>query len=185
MCKIDSQQVSSHLRSKDTYSSSKAFELCVQYNIIDGKVFLLEKEGKIKEAYEILKSELDLKISILLKQLNETENKLSVQWTSLNTNLVIVITFCQRVSHLIRLSEREELWCSLLELFVTPLKNLHEKSVVSKWREMVRHVISSMLGYVSHQKVVAAVLDDPGYSEGSWSELKQLLGELLDTFRYY
>ena len=124
------------------------------------------------------------KISGLLAHLeNSPDASSSLKWTSLNTNLIVVVTFCQRVSPSFPLNERESLWCPLLDLLVVPLSTLGEKEVVSKWREMVRHVISSMLGYVSHSRVVAAVLADPGYSEGSWAELKQLLGELIDTFR--
>ena len=48
----------------------------------------------------------------------------------------------------------------------------------------MRHVVSSMLGHVRHDKVVAAVLADPGYTDTSnWSELRRLLGEIIDTFR--
>ena len=81
------------------------------------------------------------------------------------------------------LDEREEMWTSLLDLLVTSMSTLSGEDVLLKWKEMVKHVISSMLGYVSHSKVVAAVLADSGYKEGSWLELKQILGELIDTFR--
>ena len=48
----------------------------------------------------------------------------------------------------------------------------------------VRHVVSSMLGHVSHTRVLEAVLADPGANDTSnWSELRRLLGEIIDTFR--
>ena len=48
----------------------------------------------------------------------------------------------------------------------------------------VRHVVSSMLGHVSHTRVLEAVFADPGADETSnWSELRRLLGEIIDTFR--
>eukprot|EP00090_Calanus_glacialis_P010435 TRINITY_DN18820_c0_g1_i1.p1 TRINITY_DN18820_c0_g1~~TRINITY_DN18820_c0_g1_i1.p1 ORF type:complete len:1423 (-),score=489.80 TRINITY_DN18820_c0_g1_i1:146-4273(-) len=185
MCQLEPHQVASYLRSRDSYSTARALELCTQFNIMDGRVYLLEREGRIMEAFELLKSGLEGKISGLLAHLeNSPDASSSLKWTSLNTNLIVVVTFCQRVSPSFPLNERESLWCPLLDLLVVPLSTLGEKEVVSKWREMVRHVISSMLGYVSHSRVVAAVLADPGYSEGSWAELKQLLGELIDTFRY-
>jgi len=185
MCQLEPHQVASYLRSKDNYSVSRALELCTEFNILDGRVYLLEREGRVMEAFNLLKSGLEGKISGLLSHLESNPNATSsLKWTSLNTNLIVVVTFCQRVSPSFPLNEREALWCPLLDLLVAPLSTLQEQEVVSKWREMVRHVISSMLGYVSHSRVVAAVLADPGYSEGSWAELKQLLGELLDTFRY-
>eukprot|EP00092_Neocalanus_flemingeri_P016376 GFUD01017725.1.p1 GENE.GFUD01017725.1~~GFUD01017725.1.p1 ORF type:complete len:1407 (-),score=439.03 GFUD01017725.1:187-4407(-) len=185
MCQLEPHQVASYLKSKDNYSTSRALELCTEFNILDGQVYLLEREGRIMEAFNLLKTGLEGKISGLLSHLeNSPEATSSLKWTSLNTNLIVVVTFCQRVSPSFPLNEREALWCPLLDLLVAPLSTLEEHKVVSKWREMVRHVISSMLGYVSHSRVVAAVLADPGYSEGSWAELKQLLGELIDTFRY-
>ena len=42
-----------------------------------------------------------------------------------------------------------------------------------------------MLGHVSHTRVLEAVLADPGANETSnWSELRRLLGEIIDTFRW-
>ena len=43
-----------------------------------------------------------------------------------------------------------------------------------------------MLGHVSHTRVLEAVLADPGANETSnWSELRRLLGEIIDTFRWF
>ena len=43
-----------------------------------------------------------------------------------------------------------------------------------------------MLGHVSHTRVLEAVLADPGANETSnWSELRRLLGEIIDTFRWH
>jgi len=185
MCQLEPHQVASYLKSKDCYSTSRALELCTEFNILEGRVYILEREGRIMEAFTLLQSGLEDKISGLLSHLEHSPGATSsLKWTSLNTNLIVVVTFCQRVSPVFTLNEREKLWCPLLDVLVAPLSILQEQEVVSKWREMVRHVISSMLGYVSHSRVVAAVLADPGYSEGSWADLKQLLGELLDTFRY-
>ena len=44
MCQLEPHQVSSYLRSRDTYSSARALEICTEFNIVDGRVFLLEKE---------------------------------------------------------------------------------------------------------------------------------------------
>ena len=42
-----------------------------------------------------------------------------------------------------------------------------------------------MLGHVSHTRVLEAVFADPGADETSnWSELRRLLGEIIDTFRW-
>ena len=46
--------------------------------------------------------------------------------------------------------EREELWCSLLDIVSSPIKSV---SNPEPWRSMVRHIVSTMLGHVGHKKV--------------------------------
>ena len=61
--------------------------------------------------------------------------------------------------------------------------NRHLDNLTLTWQ--VRHVVSSMLGHVSHTRVLEAVLADPGANEMSnWAELRRLLGEIIDTFRW-
>merc|ERR1712192_278263 len=100
---------------------------------------------------------------------------------------IVAVTFCQRVSpSLNKVEEREALWLPLLDIVSKPLATtVQDASKEGKWRELVRHVVSSMLGHVSHTRVLEAVLADPGANDTSnWSELRRLLGEIIDTFRY-
>jgi len=186
MCMLEPEQLPVFLRSRDIHDTNRALELCCQYNILDGQVYLLERSGKEKEAFDLLLRNLQEKVNEMKEELESNTESLqtSLKWTSLNTCLIVVVTFCQKISPSFALDEREEMWTSLLDLLVTSMSTLSGEDVLLKWKEMVKHVISSMLGYVSHSKVVAAVLADSGYKEGSWLELKQILGELIDTFRY-
>merc|ERR1712192_288656 len=100
---------------------------------------------------------------------------------------IVAVTFCQRGSpSLNKVEEREALWLPLLDIVSKPLATtVQDASKEGKWRELVRHVVSSMLGHVSHTRVLEAVLADPGANDTSnWSELRRLLGEIIDTFRY-
>ena len=147
------------------------------------EVLLLEREGRLQEAATLLRAGLQEQVEALVGATEDGNTAL--QWTSLNTSLIVAVTFLQRVSSsLATVQAREELWCPLLATVSAPLAKLSEAGVVWRWRELVRHVVSSMLGHVRHDKVVAAVLADPGYTDTSnWSELRRLLGEIIDTFR--
>ncbi len=52
--------------------------------------------------------------------------------------------------------EREGLWCPLFDQLLQPLQTAVTRQAsaqhVEKWREMLRHVISAMLGHVGHKK---------------------------------
>ena len=98
----------------------------------------------------------------------------------INTSLLVVIQFCQRVSSRLGEEARELMWTTLLDTLGKRLENVTNPE---PWREMIRHVISSMLGHVGHKKVVSLVLSNPTSSSGRWSDLKQMLLELTETFR--
>jgi hypothetical protein len=53
--------------------------------------------------------------------------------------------------------EREAVWCPLFDCLLQPLQTELAARQASagqteKWREMLRHVISAMLGHVGHKK---------------------------------
>merc|ERR1719234_2048207 len=137
----------------------------------------------VKEAFDLLTSGLQHQVETLASE--EVESQ-ALQWTSLNTALIVAVTFCQRVSPTLnKVEDREALWLPLLDIVSKPLVTVQDASKEGKWRELVRHVVSSMLGHVSHTRVLEAVLADPGANDTSnWSELRRLLGEIIDTFRY-
>ena len=72
------------------------------------------------------------------------------------------------------------MWSRLLDLLGGPMKVDRDPE---PWRNMIRLVVSSMLGHVGHKKVVTLLLSNPNCCTGQWSDLKQMLLELIETFR--
>ena len=49
----------------------------------------------------------------------------------------------------------------------------------------MRTVVSSMLGHVDNARVVSIIVSEPGFTKsGNWSDVKEVMGDILDMARY-
>jgi len=177
LCQRDPAAATQYIKTKDKYRVDVVMELCTVYGVREGKVHLLETQGRYIDAFNLLHADLQLKIDQLLDNNNTEDGELKV--SVVNASLLVVIQLCQRVSVHLQEAEREDVWCSTLHTV-----SKHANSNKEPWRQMIQHVISSMLGHVGHKKVVSLILSNPSYSSGQWSDLKQMLLELIETLRY-
>jgi len=178
MCEQAPTGLLHYIKTKHKYRPEVVMKLCERFNILDGKIYLLETQGRLEEAFSVLKGQMDDRINeFLANEGGEPELKV----VGINTSLLIVIQFCQRVSGRLTEDKRESMWCSLLNDVAKPIQVVVNPD---PWREMIRHIVSSMLGHVGHKKVVTLILSNPSCSGGKWSDLKQMLLELIETFRY-
>ena len=184
MCEFEPDQVLDHLSSADnhdnhdnhdTYDVSEALQLCSDHGLLEAKVYLLEREGKVSEAFQLLMSSLKPKLQSI--NIDNIED--------LNQNVTKVIELSQRASAKVSSEEREDMWCSLLQASVTPLSQLRDTDLQASWRLTLRTVVSSMLGNVDNARVVSIIVSEPGYTKsGNWSEVKEVMGDILDMARY-
>ena len=178
ICEFEPDQVLGHLSSADThdtYDVSEALQLCSGYGLLEAKVYLLEREGKVSEAFQLLMSSLKPKLQII-----DSDNI-----EALNQNVTRVIELCQRASAKVSSREREDMWCSLLQASVMPLSQLRDADLQASWRLTLRTVVSSMLGNVDNARVVSIIVSEPGYTKsGNWSDVKEVMGDILDMARY-
>ena len=179
MCEFEPDQVLQHLSSDDNhehYDVSEALQLCSDHDLIEAKVYLLERQGKVSEAYQLLMSSIKPK----LRSIN------SDNIGALSQNVTNVIELLQRSSSKVSAEEREDMWCSLLQASVSPLSRLGENNhLVTSWRLTVRTVVSSMLGNVDNARVVSIIVSEPGYSGSSnWADVKEVMVDILDMARY-
>ena len=179
LCQHSPSSVLHYIKTKDKYRPDVVMELCNKYRILEGRIYLLESERKYKEAYELLKQQLSTRIQDFLDRTDEEDCELMM--AGINTTLLVVIQFCQRVSGNLPEDERDGLWSDLLDTLGAPLQVAENPE---PWREMIRHIVSSMLGHVGHKKVVSLVLSNSSCTSGKWSDLKLMLVELIETFRY-
>ena len=180
MCQFNPEDVEEYLKNKDNheyYDVAKAFKLCKEHKLTKAEVYLLERQGRISEAFKLLLSTLNNSIT------SNPENLDHENISDISKESNIVIEFCQRSSSSISAEDKEKMWCTLLDTCIKPL-SLINTDLVPEWRMLVRNIVSSMLGHVSNSKVVSLIVSDPGYSSGSWSEVKHVIGDILETVRY-
>jgi hypothetical protein len=97
MCQFDAKAVSSFLRSKaNHYRSEVVLKIVSKHHIKDAQAFLLEQQGRLEEAFEMMKADLEGQIQDVVNDL--TQNALL--WTRLNSSVVLIIQLIQR-SHLL------------------------------------------------------------------------------------
>ena len=176
MCEFNPDTVCEYLQNKENhehYDIFVAYKLCEKFSLTKSKVYLLERQGRIAEAFKILKENLD---SVINCEVNSVEK--------VNDEVTCVVEFCQRASTSISHEDKEKMWCSLLDACVKPMSKIQDPDVLFSWRQLVRNIVSSMLGHVTNSKVVSVIVSEPGYSSGAWGDVKQVIGDILETARY-
>merc|ERR1711981_1283779 len=66
MCRFDPKAVASYLRSKGSglpYRPDVALGLCKKHHLTDAEAYLLEQEGRIVEAFVVIKNNMDNKMT--------------------------------------------------------------------------------------------------------------------------
>ena len=179
MCCFDPKSVASYLRSKGSgipYTPIKALELCRKHNLTDAEAYVLEQDGKLVEAFNVIKRSLDKKmediIAILSKVDVSKDEDVSLAWSYVNTMVILLIQLCQKHHSKdldIPSSDKDKIWFELLESIIKPQRLLSkQRGVVSKcqlqpFKDAVKHVVNSALGYVSLRTLIETIVTDQVY----------------------
>ena len=170
MCQLEPKSLSSFLRSKSGhYRPDVALRLAAKYNIKDAQAYLLEQDGKIKDAFAIMKADLEEQVEEALKEPNE-----ALTWSKLNSTVVLIIQLCQRCSQSLSSEERDQMWFDLLD-------SLMKSKTSTELKNIVKHVVTSSLGHISLQNLVERILKDPMYQSINFGEF---LKDILEMYHY-
>ena len=178
MCQYHPDQVVQYLSIKDNhehYDINEALQLCNDHGLIKAKIYLFERQGRVKEAFDLLIETLNQKMTINLK------DSKSESIEEVSDEVKYIVEFCQRSSQVLSTEVKDEMWCSLLQTCVKPEISSGDQEMVIIWRSMVRNIVSSMLGEVTLSKIVNIIISD---EDGHWSEVKQVMGDIMDMARY-
>ncbi|CAL8101722.1 unnamed protein product [Orchesella dallaii] len=194
LCRYNSQLVYPFLTSVESYRHDKALEICHKYNLIEAIGYLLEKDGKVLQAFDLMLSQFKDKLSSVFAEVDgllKSKDKDStvftsmLQWNQLQALFFVMIQFSQRNSPKLITEDREKLWLPLLELTISAHnKYPHEPEVSSSFNEMTKHLLSSMMGHVSLPTIVEIVMNDPSYQKATFAEIRDLVMGMLETCTY-
>ena len=179
MCSFDPKALASYLRSKGTgipYTPKKVLELCKKHNLTDAEAYVLEQDGKLEEAFNVIKRTLDQKMDeIVAGHCNVHDNDandMSLAWSYVNTMIILLIQLCQKHHSKdldIPSSDKDKIWFDLLESIIKPQRVLSNrrgiitKSQLQPFKDAVKHVVNSALGYVSLRNLIETIVTDQVY----------------------
>ena len=146
MCQLEAKSVASYLRSKNNYyRPDVALRLATKYEIKDAQAYLLEQDGKLLEAFALMKSDLKNQIETLTTSGKngspDDDDHDALSWSKLNATVILIIQLCQRSSLVLSVNERDDMWFKLLD---TLMESQRSKS--QNLKDLVRHVVTSSLG---------------------------------------
>ena len=177
MCNFDPKSVASYLRSKGSgspYRLQIVLNLCKKHHLSDAEAYLLEQDGRIVEAFDVIKKNLQSKMAEIVSILgsNSTDQDLSLTWSYVNTMIILLIQLCQK-NHAKQLdnssNDKDKIWFELLECIINPQRALSSKrDALSKcqlqpFKDAVKHVVNSALGYVSLRTLIETIVTDHVY----------------------
>ncbi|OXA63103.1 Vacuolar protein sorting-associated protein 8 [Folsomia candida] len=194
MCRFSPQLVYPFLKSAESYRNEQVMDICKKYKLIEAIGYLLEKDGQLFQAFELMKDQFKEKLNTILDIIDNNPNATAdedaaitsiIQWTQLQALFVVIIQFSQRNSQKLVAEKREELWLPLLELVIGAYNKFQKRSkICSAFNDMAKHLLSSMMGHVSLPTIVEIVMNDPSYQKATFAEVRDLVMGMLETCTY-
>ncbi|XP_022795599.1 vacuolar protein sorting-associated protein 8 homolog [Stylophora pistillata] len=191
MCKYQPDLVHSYLRNTENYRLEETLAIVRQFNNTYATSYLLEKAGDIHGAFQLLLETLKVKVKVLCDVFEENESPPLNEIRKLTTNIEAVllgalIPLCQRNSGRLEEADREALWFPLLETVMAPQRKCKDttSAYFLAFKDQTRHVLNSMMGYISLPAILQKIMQDPTYSTGKFGEIKELILGMLDTYTY-
>ncbi|KAJ8019457.1 Vacuolar protein sorting-associated protein 8-like [Holothuria leucospilota] len=192
LCRFRKEMVLNFIMTSEGYKLEEALQIVRSYKLSDATAFLLEKAGDIHGAFGILQESLLTKIKALMEVVeigvdNYDQNDANLALANIQAILMVIVQLCQRNTGSMDEKQRETLWFSLLDTIMTSQKRL--KLILSEahfevFKDMSRHVLNSMMGYISLPSILQKIMQDPAYNVGKFGEMKELLLGMLDTYTY-
>ncbi len=196
MCSQDPEKVAATLRSsRDGASFDAARMLAVvrRHGNVDAEAHLLEREGRAKEASELLRARLKRRLEEVGKTEEGGYGDMELTWSRAEAEVIGLVQLLQRARSATP-EERKEMWFSLLDMLLAAQESASSaegggdtsRDGVARLKEWVRHVVNSTLGHVPLRTALERVLRHPAYQGDrvSFGEVRSFLAELLAMYHY-
>ena len=101
---------------------SKLLAICEKFSLTEASSLLLERQGNVTAAYDLLLGQLQLRIGHLFETMEE--GVVGERWTLFHSASQLVIEFCQRHSISMTEDDREKIWLTLLDELLQPQRSV-------------------------------------------------------------
>lgn len=198
LCKMFPAKVYPYLRESKDYRLLESLELTRKYRITDATAWLLELKGDLPGAYALIHGTLLEKIKMFNQAYVEFEattdgddvkDERPAALLTLRGLLAVAMQMCLRASSKLNEAEREGLWFPLLDCLINSQRAMKQKlnsslpEYTAVFRELMRHVVNSMINYVALPSILQKVMAD-GSLTRSFGEIKDLIMGMVDTYTY-
>ncbi|XP_070570211.1 vacuolar protein sorting-associated protein 8 homolog isoform X2 [Ptychodera flava] len=190
MCQYHINNVYNYVRNTENYRIEETLEIVRRYKLTNATAYLLEKAGDVQGAFGIMLETLQNKVRVfteITSQNNEDKPDLAVSLSAVKASLMVLVQLCQRNSPRLDETERQGLWFPLLDLMMAAqrkIKGSIPDAQLDEFKELTKHVLNSMMGYIALPAILQKTMQDPTYSSGKFGDMRELILGMLDTYNY-
>ena len=76
------------------------------------------------------------------------------------------------------------MWFELLDSIVAPQRQVEDRSRMQPFKDLVKHVVNSALGYVSLRALIERIITDPVYKDDKFGDVKEFFVGMLAMYHY-
>jgi len=201
MAQQEPLRLATYVQQVDARFLDRLLPICRQHGLVEAESALLERQGEMEAAYELLLSQLSRSIQELFTCQEETSC-----WTRFHSASQSVFNFCQRHSALMTEVDRERIWLTLLDHLLAPQRTTKSSTILAGnfnsfvnslfifffmvffivigLRQATQQIVSGVQGQVSLTKVLARLIEEPETTGGTLGDIRQLIMGLLDNYTY-
>ncbi|XP_067930193.1 vacuolar protein sorting-associated protein 8 homolog [Watersipora subatra] len=190
MCKFDSGSVELYLKTTDGYTAGSVYEICQKYHQYDSMSYLLEKMGRIQEAFDMMMKTFKEKIELFLElvtdpRASKNTNNTLILSQQLESLLIKLIGLCQRNGSKLTETQCKALWFPLLDSVMEPHQKLPvDNPHLSLFKDASRQVLNSMMEYIELPAIMSKIVKEFTFGEGRFGDVKDLVLGMIHTYNY-
>lgn len=116
MVEIEPERLISYVQLVDVQHLPRLLDICRKFSLVEAEASILERQGEITAAYDLLLARLQGSIQELFIR--------AESWPNFQAASQSVIDFCQRQAGSLTEKERERVWLTLLDELLVPQRNV-------------------------------------------------------------
>jgi hypothetical protein len=125
MAQQEPMRLATYVQQVDARFLDRLLPICRQNNLVEAESSLLERQGEMEAAYELLLNQLSSSIQNLFTCQEDAS------WTRFHSASQSVLDFCQRQSATMTEMDRERIWLTLLDHLLAPQRMTKSSAILA------------------------------------------------------